>query len=326
MQGVFHLTSFKRYELTQAITEREKLNRRKRNGPCGDCSFLLCESGKWGCDLTNYEVVEMCSAAAHRIRRRIIDMAFRAEKNETHLGGSLSMVDLLAGLYIGAIRFQKNHPDWEERDRVILSKGHAAAALYAVLAEAGIIREEELESFKLNGSRLSGHPSLNGLPGIEFASGSLGQGLSQGVGVSLALKKTGRKESRVFVFLGDGECNEGSVWEAASSAAHYGLDNLTAVIDLNGLQYDGDTREILNMGPMEQKWQAFGWETVTVDGHNMKEILDAYCHHGSAPLAIIARTVKGKGLSFAENNLEFHTASLSGEQYRQAIEELETTK
>ena len=234
------------------------------------------------------------------------------------------MVDLLAGLYIGVIRFQKDHPDWDERDRVILSKGHAAAALYAVLAEAGIIREEELETFKLNGSRLGGHPSVNGLPGIEFASGSLGQGLSQGVGVSLALKKKGRKESRVFVLLGDGECNEGSVWEAASSAVHYGLDNLTAVIDLNGLQYDGDTRTVLNMGSMEQKWRAFGWETVTVDGHNMKEVLDAYQHHGSTPLAIIARTVKGKGISFTENNWEFHTASLSGEQYRQAIEELET--
>lgn len=234
------------------------------------------------------------------------------------------MVDLLAGLYIGVIRFQKDHPDWDERDRVILSKGHAAAALYAVLAEAGIIREEELETFKLNGSRLCSHPSVNGLPGIEFASGSLGQGLSQGVGVSLALKKKGRKESRVFVLLGDGECNEGSVWEAASSAAHYGLDNLTAVIDLNGLQYDGDTRTVLNMESMEQKWRAFGWETVTVDGHNMKEVLDAYQHHGSTPLAIIARTVKGKGISFAENNWEFHTASLSAEQYRQALEELET--
>ena len=124
------------------------------------------------------------------------------------------------------------------------------------------------------------------------------------------MKKKGRKESRVFVLLGDGECNEGSVWEAASSAAHYGLDNLTAIIDLNGLQYDGDTRTVLNMESMEQKWKTFGWETVTVDGHNMKEVLDAYQHHGSAPLAIIARTVKGKGISFAENNWEFHTASL----------------
>ena len=273
--------------------------------------------------MTEHEVIELCNHAAARIRRRIIDMAFRAGKTETHLGGSLSMVDLLAGLYIGIIHYQKNHPEWEERDRVILSKGHAAMALYAVLAESGIIEEEELETFQQDGSRLSGHPSLNGLPGIEFASGSLGQGLSQGVGVGLALRKMNRQEPRVYVFLGDGECNEGSVWEAAASAAHYGLNNLTAVIDLNGLQYDGDTKEILDMGSMEQKWQAFGWETVAIDGHNMKEVLEAYRYHGSAPVAIIAHTVKGKGISFTENNWEFHTASLSGEQYRQAIEELE---
>ncbi len=274
--------------------------------------------------MADREILETCSAAAARIRRRVIDMAFRAGKTETHLGGSLSMVDLLAGLYIGNLRYQKDRPDWEDRDRVILSKGHAAMALYAALAEAGIIGEEELETFKQDGSRLGGHPSLNGLPGIEFASGSLGQGLSQGVGVSMALKKMNRPESRVYVFLGDGECDEGSVWEAAASAAHFRLDNLTAVIDLNGLQYDGTTGEVLNMDPMEQKWQAFGWDTMAIDGHDMREILEAYRRRGSAPLAVIARTVKGKGISFTEDNREFHTASLSGEQYRQAIEELET--
>ncbi len=273
--------------------------------------------------MADHEVIDRCRSAAAGMRRQIVDMAFRAGKTETHLGGSLSMTDLLAGLYTGCIRFRTDDPDWEGRDRVILSKGHAAMALYAALAEAGIIREEELKSFKQDGSRLGGHPSLNGLPGIEFASGSLGQGLAQGVGVSLAMKKKGRKEPRVFVFLGDGECNEGSVWEAAASAAHYGLDNLTAVIDLNGFQYDGDTGWILNMAPMERKWQAFGWETISIDGHNMEEILNAYLHHGEAPLAILAHTVKGKGISFAENNRKFHTASLSGEQYERAIAELE---
>ena len=273
--------------------------------------------------MTDQKVADACRDAAARIRRRIIDMAFRAGKTETHLGGSLSMTDLLAGLYIGVIRFQKDDPEWKERDRVILSKGHAAMALYAALAEAGIIGEKELETFKKDGSRLGGHPSLNGLPGIEFASGSLGQGLSQGVGVCLALKKTQNQESRVYVFLGDGECNEGSVWEAAASAAHFGLNNLTAVIDMNGLQYDGDTRNVLNMASMEQKWRAFGWETISVDGHNMEEILEAYRHHGATPLAIIAHTVKGKGVSFTENSQKFHTASLSDEQYRQAVRELE---
>ncbi len=273
--------------------------------------------------MTDQKVVDACYAAAARIRRRIIDMAFQAGKTETHLGGSLSITDLLACLYIGIICFRKDDPEWNGRDRVILSKGHAAMALYAALAETGIIEEKELDSFKKDGSRLSGHPSLNGLPGIEFASGSLGQGLSQGVGVCLALKKKQNHKSRVYVFLGDGECNEGAVWEAAASAAHYSLDNLTAVIDVNGLQYDGDTRNILNMAPMEQKWQAFGWETISVDGHNMEEVLEAYQHHGTAPLAIIAHTVKGKGVSFTENSQKFHTASLSDEQYKQAIRELE---
>ena len=139
----------------------------------------------------------------------------------------------------------------------------------------------------------------------------------------MALKRRLNRKSRVYVFLGDGECNEGSVWEAAASAAHYGLDNLTAVIDLNGFQYDGETGTILKMAPMEQKWQAFGWETVTIDGHNMKEMLEAYRHRSSAPLAVIARTVKGRGISFMENNRNYHTAYLSGEQYEQAVRELE---
>ncbi len=273
--------------------------------------------------MADYKAVDMCSLAAARIRRRIIDMAYRTGKTETHIGGSLSMADLLAGLYIGAIRYRKEDPDWKERDRVILSKGHAAMALYAVLAESGIIPAEELETFKQDGSRLGGHPSLNGLPGIEFASGSLGQGLSQGVGVCLALKRRLNRKSHVYVFLGDGECNEGSVWEAAASAAHYGLDNLTAVIDLNGFQYDGETGTVLNMSPMEQKWQAFGWDTVSIDGHNMKEMLEAYRRRSSAPLAVIARTVKGRGISFMENNRDYHTAYLSGEQYEQAVRELE---
>lgn len=271
--------------------------------------------------MADKEIVDVCNASAARMRRCIIDMAFRAGKTETHLGGSLSMTELLAGLYKGIIHFRKEDPDWKERDRVILSKGHAAMALYAALAESGIIEEEELEFFKKDGSRLSAHPSL-GLPGIEFASGSLGQGLSQGVGVCIALKKMNNQKSRVYVFLGDGECNEGSVWEAAASAAHYGLDNLIAVIDMNGLQYDGSTGTILNMEPMEQKWQAFGWETVSIDGHNMNEVLEAYMQHRHVPLAILARTVKGKGISFAENSRKYHTASLSGEQYEQAIREL----
>lgn len=270
-------------------------------------------------------MVAKCGSVARRIRRHIIDMTYNTGKTGAHLGGSLSMVELLAGLYAGNLRFRREEPDWEGRDRVILSKGHAAMALYPALAEVGIIDEAELATFKKDGSRLSGHPSLNGLPGIEFASGSLGQGLSLGVGVSLALKRKNNRDSRVFVFLGDGECDEGSIWEAAASASHYHLDNLVAVVDANALQYDGYTENVLKMSPFEKKWQDFGWDTVAIDGHKIEQVLEAYKKHGEKPLMILAHTVKGKGVSFMENNWRFHNAVLSREQYEQAIEELGKT-
>jgi transketolase len=234
-------------------------------------------------------------------------------------------VELLTGLYVGTIRYQADDPAWEGRDRVVLSKGHAALALYPTLAEAGIIEAEVLPSFKQDGSLLGGHPSLNGLPGIECASGSLGQGLSFGVGLSLALKRKENTDSRVFVFLGDGECDEGSVWEAAASASHYGLNNLVAVVDMNAIQYDGFTNEVMDMSPMEKKWQDFGWDTIDIDGHNMTEVLDAYAQKGSKPIVILAHTLKGKGVSFMENNWKYHNAALSKEQYEQAVAELEVT-
>ena len=208
---------------------------------------------------------------------------------------------------------------------MILSKGHGALALYPALVEAEIISEEELATFKQDGSRLGGHPTLNGLPGIEFASGSLGQGLSLGVGVCLALKRKNNFESRVFIFLGDGECDEGSVWEAAASASHFGLNQLVAVVDMNAIQYDGYTLEIMRMEPFEDKWKAFGWDVITIDGHNIGEILDAYSYHGDKPVVILAHTVKGKGISFMENNWKYHNASLPGTLYEKAIEELEKT-
>ena len=269
------------------------------------------------------ELVVRCEDAARRIRRRLIEMTYGTGKTGAHLGGSLSIVELLAGLYAGVIKFDPKNPYWEGRDRVILSKGHAAMALYPSMVEAEIIDESELATFKQDGSKLGGHPSLNGLPGIEFASGSLGQGLSLGVGVCLALKRKNNSESRAFVFLGDGECDEGSVWEAAASASHYTLNNLVAVIDMNAIQYDGYTSDILDMSPFEKKWQDFGWETVSVNGHNIEEVIDAYSKKTEKPLAILAHTVKGKGISFMENNWRFHNAALSAEQYEQALRELE---
>lgn len=269
------------------------------------------------------EQVIQCENAARRIRRRIIEMTYNTGKTGAHLGGSLSMVELLAGLYVGALRWKKDDALWEGRDRVILSKGHAALALYPALVEAGIIEESELATFKKDGSRLGGHPSLNGLPGIEFASGSLGQGLSLGVGTCLALKRKNIPEARAVVILGDGECDEGSVWEAAASAAHYRLDNLVAVVDMNAIQYDGYTSEVMDMAPFEKKWQDFGWESILIDGHNMNEILEAYEKRFAKPTVILARTIKGKGISFMENNWKFHNAALTKTQYEQAIEELE---
>lgn len=273
--------------------------------------------------MAELEKIKKCEEAARRIRRHIIDMTYGTGSAGAHLGGSLSIVELLAALYVGELNFRAYDPDWEERDRVILSKGHAAMALYPAMAEAGIINEDELKTFKKDGSRLGGHPSLNGLPGIEFASGSLGQGLSLGVGTALALKRKHNDISRVFVFLGDGECDEGSVWEAAASAAHYGLNQLVAVVDMNAIQYDGQTTEIMNMAPFESKWRDFGWDSVDVDGHNMEAVLNAYERKSDKPLAIIAHTVKGKGISFMENNWRYHNSNLSKDLYEKAKAELE---
>ncbi len=275
--------------------------------------------------MADHELIKKCEAASSRIRRQIIDMTYETGKTGAHLGGSLSIVELLSGLYTGVIRYKSESPDWEGRDRVVLSKGHAAMALYSAMAEAGIISEEELATFKKDGSRLGGHPSLNGLPGIEFASGSLGQGLSLGVGVSLALQRKNNTESRVFVFLGDGECDEGSVWEAAASASHYKLNNLYAVVDANAIQYDGFTNEVLDMSPFENKWSDFGWDVLSINGHDVGEVLDAYSHKSDKPVAIVAHTVKGKGISFMENNWNYHNAALSKALYEQAIQELEIT-
>lgn len=268
------------------------------------------------------EILE-CQKAAREIRRDIIEMTFASGNVGAHLGGSLSMAEILSALYMGIIKFDRNDLEWEMRDRVILSKGHAALALYPALVQAGIIGRKDLESFKQNGSKLSGHPSLNGLAGIEYASGSLGQGLSLGVGVCLALLRKENFESRVFVLLGDGECNEGSIWEAASSAAHFHLNQLTAVVDANQIQYDGATEDIMSMSPMVQKWRDFGWEVCEVDGHDVGALLKAYRTKTDQPLVIIANTVKGKGISYMEGNWKFHNARLSKAQYQQAIAELE---
>ena len=273
--------------------------------------------------MTDKKLVKKCEDAAKRIRKQILDMTYSTGNTGAHLGGSLSIVDLLAALYLGVLNYDNKDPNYCDRDRVILSKGHAALALYPTLAEAGIIDFSELDSFKKDGSRLGGHPSLNGLPGIEFASGSLGQGLSLGVGVCLGLKRKNNQTSKVYVFLGDGECDEGSVWEAAMSASHFGLQQLIAVIDSNSVQYDGYTKDVMNLESQKEKWESFGWETAVINGHDIHQILEAYRKVHEKPLAIIANTVKGKGISFMENNYRYHNASLSKELYERAVNELE---
>jgi transketolase len=226
-------------------------------------------------------------------------------------------------LYGNVMQIDPNKPRWEERDRFILSKGHGAMAYYAALKQVGFVSDEELMTFKSNDTFLYGHPSMNVDRGIEFSSGSLGLGLALGVGTALALNLKGIDQPRVYVVLGDGECNEGSVWESAISAAHFGLTNLTVVIDKNGLQYDGSTDSILNMGDLAGKFESFGWTTHVVNGHDIGELLAAFENRSDRPIAIIANTVKGKGVQYMENNATWHHNRLSQKQFDDIVKDRE---
>lgn len=269
------------------------------------------------------QIIETCEAASLAMRKNILRMTYRSGSVGAHIGGSLSMVEIMAVLYLGILRYDLSDRMNAKRDRFILSKGHGAMALYAALNQAGVLTDQELEDFKGNETVLGGHPSMNREKLIEFSSGSLGQGLSLGVGVCLGLEKAKNHIPNVYVLLGDGECNEGSIWEAAMAASHYGLSRLVAVIDQNGLQYDGVTAEVMDMGSMENKWKSFGWDVVTVDGHSIEALYDAFQTKHERPMAIIANTVKGKGISFMENNALWHNNRLSDKQYEQALAELE---
>jgi transketolase len=241
-----------------------------------------------------------------------------------HPGGSLSAADIITALYFHHLRHDPKNPKWEGRDRFILSKGHVCPALYAALARCGYFPREALWTLRQVGSILQGHPDLTKTPGIETSTGSLGQGLSIGVGMALAARLDG-KGYRVYVLLGDGEIDEGQVWEAAMSAAHYKLDNLTAIVDFNGLQLDGFVKDVMSIEPVAEKWRAFGWHTIEVDGHNMREVLDALDAAERIkfkPTVIIAHTIKGKGVSFMENQVQYHGKALTEEQLKMALEEL----
>lgn len=261
--------------------------------------------------------------AALRMRKKAIDMTFRAKNTGAHIGGTLSMIEIMAALYLNVMDYDISNPDWEERDRFILSKGHGVIAQYLAMNEAGLISDDELLTFKTNETKLYAHPSMNSVPGIEFSSGSLGQGLSLGVGVSLALKRKNNEKSRVFVLIGDGECDEGTIWEATASASHFGCKNIVAIVDENMLQYDGKTAEIQDKTMLAKRWECFGWNVVCVDGHSVEELIEALNTKSDKPLAVIARTVKGKGVSFMENNPLWHNGRLSEKQYNEAVAELE---
>ncbi len=269
------------------------------------------------------EILKKLSFKANAVRKHVIEMVYAAGSG--HPGGSLSATDILVTLYFHVMNYEPKNPYWEERDRFVLSKGHAAPALYATLAELGVFPVEELLTLRKIGSRLQGHPDMRKLPGIEASTGSLGQGLSIANGMALAAKLD-RKLYNVFVMLGDGELGEGQIWEAAMFASHYKLDNLVGFIDRNRLQIDGETEKVMSLEPIIEKWRAFGWEVKEINGHDFEEIIDAVewaKDVKGGPAMIIAHTIKGKGVSFMEGSVHFHGKPPNDEEYRIAIKELE---
>ncbi len=248
-------------------------------------------------------------------------MALSAGASSSHFGGSLSTVEILSTLYKKFLKFDVSNPVWQERDRFILSKGHACLGFYSILYEMGYIKEDDLKLFEKNGSFLLGHPVINKKIGIEFSNGSLGMGLSLGIGVAMSIKKRALA-SKVYVLIGDGECNEGSVWEAAMSASHFKLNNLTVILDNNNFQQTGSNNEIMSSEKLFEKWKSFGWEVININGHDITEINDAFKKPATLPKLILAKTIKGKGFSFAENNNDWHHKILTQKQYEEALKEL----
>ena len=260
---------------------------------------------------------------ANQVRRGAVEAVYAAQSG--HPGGSLSIADVMTYLYFQELRIDPENPRWEDRDRLVLSKGHVCPALYAALALRGYFPVEELKTFRRVGSRLQGHPDLNKCPGVDFTAGSLGQGVSAAVGMALAGKLAG-KNYRVYTILGDGEIQEGQVWESAMFAAQHKLDNLCYIIDNNGLQIDGDIADVCSPYPIDEKFAAFGFETINANGHDFDEIEAAFDKAKKVqgkPVAIIFKTVKGKGISFMENQASWHGAAPNAEQYEVAVKDLD---
>ncbi len=286
------------------------------------CSFRMKKERKYA---FNDEKIESLEDKARLLRLKTIEMLWVAgPKRKGHPGGALSAADIVAALYFEVMRIDPAEPLKADRDRFVLSKGHACPVLYGALALRGFFDSEHLNYFRRVGGILQGHPSMKGIPGVDMTTGSLGHGLSAGLGMALATRIDGLNY-RVFVMLGDGECQEGLVWEAAMTAAKYKLDNLIAIIDMNKWQACGKVEEILPLEPFVEKWHSFGWNTIQVNGHDMREVLSALylasVHKGS-PTAILAHTIKGKGVSFMEDDNSWHQKAMTKEQYETALTEL----
>ena len=268
------------------------------------------------------EFITELESIAKKVRWHSIRMIYEAGSG--HPGGSLSVTDILVALYFHIMKHDPKNPDWSDRDRFVLSKGHAAPALYAVLAEAGYFPVDELLTLRKMGSRLQGHPCMRKTPGVEMSTGSLGHGLAAGNGMALAAKLD-RKLYRIYVVLGDGEMDVGENWEAAMLASHYKLDNVIAYVDRNKLQLDGPTEKIMSIEPLADKWKAFGWHVIEINGHNMKEIIQATNEAKSVrgkPSVIICHTIKGRGVSFMEGAVHFHGKAPDENEFNQAMKEL----
>ena len=267
------------------------------------------------------EDVKFLHSKATEIRKEIITMVYRA--NSGHVGGSLGATDLLVALYYSIMNHDPSKPNWDERDRFILSKGHCTPVIYAILADCGYFPKQDLHSFRRPGSHLQGHPYQPKTPGIDASTGTLGLGISTGVGMALGAKLK-KQHHYYYILCGDGEIQEGQVWEAAMFANKYNLDNVIAMVDRNYLQTDGYSEDIMPLDPLAPKWEAFGWKVFTIDGHNFKQVIETVIEAKKVkrPVMIIVNTVKGKGVSFMENQAEWHGKPPEKREYEQAIAEL----
>lgn len=273
----------------------------------------------------NLEYAKSLQVKACQLRADVVNMIFGSEGSSGHFGGSMSAAEIVTTLYWHVMNIDPKRPQWEDRDRLVLGKGHSVPIIYAALAHKGFFDRAILKTYRDDGSILQGHPDCRKTPGLDMSSGSLGQGLSVALGMALGARQAG-KNYQVYVLLSDGELQEGMVWEAAMAASHYKTGNLTAIVDNNNLQVDGQIGDVMNLEPLLDKWKAFGWETLSVDGHDISSLLAAFELRRKVtgkPFVIVCHTTKGKGVSFMENDIEWHCCQISKEKRDQAIAELD---